>query len=426
MILEEETRIETLSDIFKIDMNIPNYQRPYVWTVESASRLYNDIFDAYSSGIKEYRIGNLILNKNIEKYEIVDGQQRITTLILIIKCLGSDNHIKCLIEKLNYTENSYCSIKNNYNILKRLINRVDKNKIDEITKYILENCTMVKIVTDDLQQSFTIFDSQNSRGKSLNPHDILKAYHLREMPDVSEEEKNVLIENFQKIDEEEELVKLFKYNIYPIIQWSNKNKGNDYGLKKIDIFKGIKYNKNKVENEQFNCSIYYNTVKNNTNKLQITQPVIAGKQFFDYVENYYNLKKRVINIIENKENIPLLSDGSGDRYIKELFINIVMLFIDRFNERELSNDRLNYIYQWCYLKRITSYSVSWIGVNKYVLEENKNLFDILSKTTEPSIIDNFFIILKNSEIYERYNKKDDETTEYIFKNLREKFEIEED
>ena len=240
MILEEETRIETLSDIFKIDMNIPNYQRPYVWTVESASRLFNDIFDAYSSGIKEYRIGNLILNKNIEKYEIVDGQQRITTLILIIKCLGSDNHIKCLIEKLNYTENSYYSMKNNYNVLKRLINRVDKNKIEEITKYILENCTMVKIVTDDLQQSFTIFDSQNSRGKSLNPHDILKAYHLREMPDVSEEEKNVLIENFQKIDEEEELVKLFKYNIYPIIQWSNKNKGNDYGLKKKDIFKKIK------------------------------------------------------------------------------------------------------------------------------------------------------------------------------------------
>jgi uncharacterized protein with ParB-like and HNH nuclease domain len=62
---------------------------------------------------------------------------------------------------------------------------------------------MVVVITKELSEAFQFFDSQNSRGKKLYPHDLLKAYHLREMNnyEVSEIIKNVKIwENMDQKD----------------------------------------------------------------------------------------------------------------------------------------------------------------------------------------------------------------------------------
>lgn len=85
-------KINNINDIFKMALNIPEYQRPYKWKIKNMSELLYDIENAiklkekYGENYK-YRIGTIILHKNNmnQKYDIVDGQQRIISLLLIKK-----------------------------------------------------------------------------------------------------------------------------------------------------------------------------------------------------------------------------------------------------------------------------------------------------------------------------------------------------
>ena len=103
---EQELSIVTIGDVFKYDdkekkykynLAIPDYQRPYRWKTETALALLNDIIDAQKNNISQYRIGTLILHKNKKgKYEIVDGQQRMTTLTLLLYALTGDENLQLL------------------------------------------------------------------------------------------------------------------------------------------------------------------------------------------------------------------------------------------------------------------------------------------------------------------------------------------
>ncbi|MCW1448496.1 DUF262 domain-containing protein [Citrobacter freundii] len=64
---------------------IPSYQRPYSWTVDNAEQLIDDIYESSQSEEREYFIGSMIcINKGQNQYEVVDGQQRLTTLSIIV------------------------------------------------------------------------------------------------------------------------------------------------------------------------------------------------------------------------------------------------------------------------------------------------------------------------------------------------------
>ena len=57
----ENLKIISLKDALKLNLSIPNYQRPYRWSTESVSTLFNDIYSAYKMNIPEYRIGSIVL-----------------------------------------------------------------------------------------------------------------------------------------------------------------------------------------------------------------------------------------------------------------------------------------------------------------------------------------------------------------------------
>ena len=85
-----------LENLFKFMYDVPVYQRPYSWDKEQVEVLLNDILEAYRSDSKDegYYTGNIIvydkndkINGLITKYDIIDGQQRITTFTLILMAL---------------------------------------------------------------------------------------------------------------------------------------------------------------------------------------------------------------------------------------------------------------------------------------------------------------------------------------------------
>lgn len=80
-----------LRKIFKIDEQyvIPSYQRPYSWEYDQCFQLYNDLQSAFDSR-QDYFIGNIIIAKaeyNKDTLEVVDGQQRLVTCLLLFKVL---------------------------------------------------------------------------------------------------------------------------------------------------------------------------------------------------------------------------------------------------------------------------------------------------------------------------------------------------
>lgn len=76
-------------------------------------------------------------------------------------------------------------------------------EMERLKDYIKTNCELIVVITSDVSEAFQFFDSQNARGKALYPHDLLKAYHLREMSDVSEEETERIVKNgrrYRRVD----------------------------------------------------------------------------------------------------------------------------------------------------------------------------------------------------------------------------------
>ncbi len=69
----ENLKIISLKEALKLNLSIPNYQRPYRWGTESASLLFSNIYSAYKSNIPEYRIGSIVLHNNNNELEIVDS-----------------------------------------------------------------------------------------------------------------------------------------------------------------------------------------------------------------------------------------------------------------------------------------------------------------------------------------------------------------
>ena len=132
-------------DFKKFD--IPFYQRPYRWQTSHVETLLSTIRDSMDK--EEYRIGSIILNPNLEsgKLDVVDGQQRLSTLSLIFMCLEDNSPYKltCQYRHVESKQNIY----RNYRCIKNWINRPDFDK-DRFKEFILKQCTVVVIIAHNL------------------------------------------------------------------------------------------------------------------------------------------------------------------------------------------------------------------------------------------------------------------------------------
>ena len=321
----------------KQNLGIPEYQRPYKWSPQSVLTLINDIYTAFKNNMLEYRIGTVVLHNTPTQLNIVDGQQRLTTLSILFFAIGElGNNIKKLPSSLldaKYNELSSEAIVRNLSVIRKRLLDFEKQELEDYSNYLLDHCTLVKIVTKDEQEAFQFFDSQNSRGKALAPHDLLKSYHLREMNDESESLKIDIVNTWEST-KQSELENLFADNLFPLIRWYKNKDGLNYSINQIDVFKGIKksnnYNfsiYNKASNlyvEKFNYEGLYELASSKAlNQFQLTQPLIAGSRFFKYTQHYLNLyktlEKRIFHSFNAEE---IIQSGSGDTYIYIIYLLI--------------------------------------------------------------------------------------------------------
>lgn len=218
-----------LMKIFSSDFAyfIPSYQRPYAWTEEEAGILFDDLYDFYKTVVDDnYFLGSIVLIKEEDKprSDVIDGQQRLTTLTILLAALTSyfDGDLRndyldylkepgrisqgipsrprlCLRLKdqpffEKYIQNVQLDELTNINPAtlqneaqrhiqtncKILLEKIDKafksvDKIKAFGSFLVQRCFIVAVYTPSQQSAFRVFSVMNSRGLDLLPTDIIKA-----------------------------------------------------------------------------------------------------------------------------------------------------------------------------------------------------------------------------------------------------------
>ena len=407
------------------NLRIPSYQRSYKWNRKHIRNLFYDLRDAM--GKKEYQIGSVILHENDGYLDIVDGQQRLISISLFLHLLDSLENYKGanqLLSAEEFGELSCYHASENYNEWENLTQLVGENQSKDICNFLLENCSVSVITMPQkrLSEAFQLFDSQNNRGKSLEPHDLLKAYHLRKYD--SEDEK--IVEKWEQFVEDKELSlkELFDKHLFRMRRWSrgetgltNKRYGSYLRFTEdfIDDFKGVDLNQN------FPYLELYRHIEKFP--LSITMPIIDGSTFFEYIESahktikdhkdFLNAKLGFSDEPEGEEKNLAYPKGmlniynsSKGRYLKchNIFLNICSLFAERFGKDELSKDIVETLFIWSYYPRVKSKAIydatfgNYAAGGRFRQKEVQKLFQLLAHAVTP----NDFMIKIDRELFENY------------------------
>lgn len=375
-------------------INIPEYQRPYKWRVNNITDLLLDIEQAICEKRLytdfKYRMGTIILHKEGDTFQIVDGQQRIISLTLLNLFL--DRNFENIISNNIFTDTETLqNIHQNYQCIKEwfsLRKEEDKTSFINALKDILE---VVVIYVSKETEAFQLFDSQNTRGRTLEPHDLLKAYHLREMQGDSYE-MEYEVNNWEAQDVAK-ICEIFSDYLFPIGNWSRGHKTWTFTDKDIDIFKGI----------SANCPYTFaRRAQKAMPCFQITEPFVAGRDFFEMVQHYLKLLKNIESELKTNPSLEEIRPyfeyehfSIGLKHIRKLYKAALLLYYDRFHMLDIL--ALKKLFMWAFMLRIELENVSYDSVNKYAVGNGVYnsipIFSIISQARRHTDIGNIIIEL---------------------------------
>lgn len=417
------TTVEGGDSIDDIRLKIPEYQRPYKWTAKNANQLLDDIEEAMYRNKEVYRVGTLILHydEKRKEYNIVDGQQRTITFSLLLRCL-CDEKIEFLGQQLSNNEHNLHNVVNNFRAMGRRIDKlVDDKEKKNLKDYICERCELIIVITRDLSEAFQFFDSQNARGKALYPHDLLKAYHLREMGNVDSAETEKIVGVWEKLNQKK-LAVLFNEYLYRLKEWVKGNRSFELNEHNIELFKGVTSKDNHPYAQFYKGAFAYADDVNNSKipfvtgiqplcPFQINAPIIAGKPFFEYAKHYFDILADIQNnekyegfYINDNEIVKTLDlrkykNGVGNRITRLMFDTAILLYVDRFcpaRPLKVDNEYLEqfvvFAFVWAYSMRAQYKNVGWQVAQNYIMGETKkdglvngfNIYKIIADSDSPS------------------------------------------
>lgn len=405
-----------LIDLIEKKLTIPAYQRPYKWTEKNVITLLDDIFEFVILKNKNYRLGSVILHEEGDDKHIVDGQQRLTTISILLRCLS--NQFNGLLLKQNF---KHKISKNNIVYNQRIINqwigtklRADENKKEFYSK-ILDKCEFIIFTVYHQDEAFQLFDSQNSRGLALEPFDLLKAFHLREMVYDTEEERTICVERWEKSIDNKTLKPILGNHLFRIRKWSKNQSKYSFTKDDIDEFKGVSlYQKQRypyespvrmldglVDNSQNNKFLrnlhiaqYY--------PFSITMPIINGKRFFEYVDFYIQQREKLFDLDKEdliKAEIPEFvefyeknclrysgSSRSGDEKVRNMYENILFAFIDKFGYIDDFGSYYKAFYKTVYFIRCNKKRIT----TETILNcDEQKIFRIINDAVTPDVLKSF-------------------------------------
>lgn len=241
----------SISSAFKDHYVVPDYQREYVWNDEQVEQLLADLLDAYNTDNKKaYFLGTIVTYNSGSQFELIDGQQRLTTFFVLLcaikKIYTNYGEKTSVIENLIYspTMNNEGDVINLYHLQlqyedagdclkliekgqerpnyltqsgERLFDAFktiqdflnerfpDITSLKKFVVFLLNKTSFIRIETYDISDALKIFETINQRGKGLDPMDLLKNMVFRQVDRGKFKELNMnwksITRSLEKIDE---------------------------------------------------------------------------------------------------------------------------------------------------------------------------------------------------------------------------------
>ena len=199
---------------------IPRYQRAYAWEEKEIEQLIDDICDD-NDPKRDYYIGSLIVARRKAgdgvEYEVIDGQQRLTTIYLLLRCLLDEGYFSRGEVSVGEALSFDCRSKSNYtlayirsdaqksegkeelldqsillavDIIKKKLAREFGDGVEDQKKFVdrLKHVVLYRIEVPEHTDLNRYFEIMNTRGEQLEQHDILKARLMNYLDDACERE----------------------------------------------------------------------------------------------------------------------------------------------------------------------------------------------------------------------------------------------
>mgnify|MGYP004522402733 FL=1 len=302
--VNKQNVLQLLTSGQEIPFVIPEYQRPYSWSDDEIITLFEDLWEfsierTHNDGAKSYFLGCVVSYEENGERQIIDGQQRITSLFLLLRAVfsmlekednktdevnnfiqkikpalwkenemtGKEDRSKILLRSEVVTDSGNLILRNilesgeadknakdnyskNYNKFKELYIQKSQSSPNQIYHFVLallNYSILLPITADDQETALTIFNTLNNRGLPLSDSDIFKSYIYKKLDDTG---KKAFINKWKKLETDAEKVNesiqsLFYYNMFYMRAREKDDKSTTPGVRKYYLDK----NKNRLTPE---------------------------------------------------------------------------------------------------------------------------------------------------------------------------------
>jgi hypothetical protein len=357
--------------------------------------LVDDVRDAQTDPDRAdvpYVLGAVILcqRESGDPLDVVDGQQRLLTLRMILALLDDSDH-------LDLPTGGESALSRVWASLGRRLRALPDSERASLEEFVRDRCQLVRVVTNDDDEAFRVFDSQNYRGVPLAPHDLLKAHHLREMRDETPSMKAAVVESWESV-KDHDLDRLFSTFLYRISCWSRGESAPRFTTQEIGLFKGISPRSVLSPTARYHLAAQaampmlsaWGTTNGlddreaGRSRFQLDAPLLAGRPFFEMVAFMLEELKQLVRQAfpdELKEfciyDLDALGSSDADeaggvleerlsrsryRYVCELYLAALLYYTNRFGDGELEEAR-DPLFAWAYQLRAELLRVQFRSVD---------------------------------------------------------------
>lgn len=339
-------RIMSLEDVMSYNLSLPDYQREYCWEDKNIIDLWHNLKNIHEG--KPFHLGTIILHDYKNKYDIIDGQQRLITLSIILWALGYKEYLPLLNASYDSIE-AQEHIANCKYIVQTLVSK-EKNTaelVDVLSKNI--SFSVLTVNEANLDLAYTFFSNQNSKGVPLSDFDLLKAHHLRFVPNDGQAEhmavkwnRLTMLPNIYK--EKNALHRVLGIHIYRLRRWMRKNQSHEGHGHYVQ--------------EEYQSAATMSDIPPFGEKFDFYEKIQGGTHFFVYAETFIHryqefLKNPIIETLQNNlawGSYEIYSDSIetvlfgyylkfGNQYLAEaLYCIAQILALHRYNSNRVASD----------------------------------------------------------------------------------------
>lgn len=325
----------------KVTYEVPIYQRNYAWEKDEISALIQDVYDAYTAKKQTYFIGTLVsFHKGDQVYEVIDGQQRLTTINLVLGALGISLQNKLTFRARKKSNDTIQSIPNfeidekddgivkGFKYAKDAINEIVPKTCQEgFTIYFQDSVHIIHYqVPKDIDLNH-YFEIMNSRGEQLEKHEIIKARLIEKLNNTDKAKFNRLWEYCSEMNVY--IQQKYSRDRSSAIQIFGKSL-NDFGY--VMDFDGLPDVEDNTNTLKISDLINYkglDTPKEEEDKIDTFQPIIDFSNFLLIVLKITRMEESGFDLtsfnLDDKELIQEFDKVQVDKkFVKKFGFNLLM------------------------------------------------------------------------------------------------------